>query len=221
MTMGKEVQNIIALLHQWQKFSSEKGGDFHAFGKWLTEQTSTENTEAGEKETAAEFKNRYLHDKIPLEDQVVLYWGRLQRYTHLWSKKALKDLPINSMEEFGLLKSVQLLGKARKSDLVRFTLTEATTCFEMIKRLVKAGYLHEEIDPEDRRSRLVRLTAKGEALSKESEKQVRLLSRLLIGDLSTQQKLELLGVLKDLDSFHGKLYERDAHESLENMLPNT
>lgn len=220
VNMGKETEKILRLLTYWKEFSEKESGDLAAFGKWL--ETHAENQIAQpspEPKDNASFRDQYIHDDVSVEDRIVLLWGRLQRFTHLWSRKALKDLPLHSIEEFGLIKTVELLREVRKSDLVKHTLMETTTCFEMIKRLVKAGYLEEEVDPDDRRSRKVSLTRKGKLLSEKSEPQIKMLSRLLIGNISQSQKLALLDVLQALDGFHTELYSSHPESSLEDMLP--
>lgn len=220
MNMGKETEKILQLLSYWKEFTEKESGDLSAFGKWLEvhandqQEVITHTTEA-----ATSFRDQYIHDEVSVEDRIVLLWGRLQRFTHLWSKKALKDLPLHSIEEFGLIKTVELLREVRKSDLVKHTLMETSTCFEMIKRLVKAGYLEEKVDPKDRRSRKVSLTQKGRLLSEESEPQIKMLSRLLIGNINQSQKLALLDVLHTLDGFHSELYIQKPDSPLEDMLP--
>ncbi len=216
--MGKETEKILQLLSYWKEFTEKEPADLSAFGKWLQEQAESQD-EKQATEGEKPFRDQYIHDEVSVEDRLVLLWGRLQRFTHLWSRKALKDMPLHSIEEFGLIKTVELLREVRKSDLVKHTLMETTTCFEMIKRLVKAGYLEEKVDPEDRRSRKVSLTKKGMLLSVESEPQIKMLSRLLIGNISQSQKLALLDVLQALDGFHSELYSKRPDSTLEDMLP--
>lgn len=216
--MGKETDKIIDLLQHWQEYTANHDANLKEFGQWLGSRDDMDKKEKIETSDQKPFRDQYINENVSIEDQIVLHWGRLQRFTHLWSKKALKKLPIHSMEEFGLIKTVELLGSARKSDLVRFTLMETTTCLEMIKRLVRSGYMREEIDPEDRRSRKVSLSPEGKALSRESDKEVRKLSRLLIGNINQQQKQALVEVLKDLDNFHGNMYQQKAGAELEEML---
>jgi DNA-binding MarR family transcriptional regulator len=215
--MSKEVEKVIELLTHWKEFSETGESSLKAFGRWLQENDEIFAT-VETKNTDVSFRNRYIHSQVPLEDQIVLHWGRLLRFTHLWSKKALKNLPISSTEEFGLLKTVELMGSARKTDLVKFTLLETTTCFEMIKRMVRSGFLREEVDPDDKRSRRVSLTQEGKKLSKRSDVEVKKLSHLLIGNIHKKQKIALLQVLQDLDNFHAKVYERESDQSIDQIL---
>lgn len=220
VNMGKETEKILRLLTYWKEFSEKESGDLAAFGKWLETHAGNQiGQPSSEPKDNGSFRDQYIHDDVSVEDRIVLLWGRLQRFTHLWSRKALKDLPLHSIEEFGLIKTVELLREVRKSDLVKHTLMETTTCFEMIKRLVRAGYLEEEVDPDDRRSRKVSLTSKGKLMSEKSEPQIKMLARLLIGNINQSQKLALLDVLQSLDGFHTELYSSHPESSLEDMLP--
>ena len=220
VNMVKETEKILRLLTYWKEFSEKESGDLAAFGKWLETHAGNQiGQPSSEPKDNGSFRDQYIHDDVSVEDRIVLLWGRLQRFTHLWSRKALKDLPLHSIEEFGLIKTVELLREVRKSDLVKHTLMETTTCFEMIKRLVRAGYLEEEVDPDDRRSRKVSLTSKGKLMSEKSEPQIKMLARLLIGNINQSQKLALLDVLQSLDGFHTELYSSHPESSLEDMLP--
>jgi DNA-binding MarR family transcriptional regulator len=214
--MGKETEKILELLGYWQEYQkqSSKKEDVLDFARWLQKNIRSENQPAPEEE----IRDQYIHDKVSLEKQIALLWARLQRFTHLWSRKAVQDLPLHSTEEFGLLKVVELTGSIRKSDLVKYTLMESTTCFEMIKRLVRAAYLREETDPDDRRSRKVSLTQKGKELSAASEENMRLLSTLLIGDINKEEKKQLHAILERLDRFHSECYEEDRGDDLRSML---
>ncbi|MFW5726647.1 MAG: MarR family winged helix-turn-helix transcriptional regulator [bacterium] len=216
--MGKETKKILELLSHWEEYQQQalEEGDIAGFGSWLQHKYQPKLTvQPGAKQA---FRDQYIHDKVSTDKQIALLWGRLQRFTHLWSRKAVQGLPINSTDEFGLIKTVDLLGSVRKTDIARYILVESTTCFEMIKRLVKAGFLKEETDPEDRRSRLVSLTKKGKELSILSERNMLLLGKLLIGNMQEEQKVRLHALLKQLDQFHSELYEQDKDHSLEDLL---
>ncbi|MDF9796868.1 DNA-binding MarR family transcriptional regulator [Catalinimonas alkaloidigena] len=216
--MGKETEKILQLLNYWQAFTRQNEGDIFSFAKWLTKIAEEQEQKVENDSSRDSPSQKYIHHTYSIDDQLTLLWGRLIRYTHLWSRKALQNLHINSVEEYGLLKSVQLLKKARKSELIKFSLLESTTCFEMIKRLEKAGYLRETVDTLDKRSRLVSLTAKGKKTIVDADLQMKKLSNLLMGDLDEVQKHELLEMLRQLNVFHENLYQADKNASLDDML---
>jgi DNA-binding MarR family transcriptional regulator len=214
--MGKETEKILELINYWKEFTEDHTADLSDFGRWL-QKKELPTPELSSNRPDTSFRDRYIHEQVPVADQIVLHWGRLLRFTQLWSKKAVSGLPINSVEEYGLLKSVALLGSVRKSVLVKSTLLETTTCFEMIKRLAKAGYLAEDVDPDDKRSRKVSLTGEGKVLTDRCDIEMKKLSTLLLGNISEAQKSSLLEVLRSLDTFHAGLYDSQAN-TLDEML---
>jgi len=214
--MGKEIEKILELLVYWKEYSKEGKTDIYEFAHWLLK--NDVNYTPKESEDHQYPSQQYISSTYTVDDQLTLFWARLVRYTHLWSKKALHDLPISSVEEYGLLKSVQFLRNAKKSDLISYSLLETTTCFEMIKRLIKSAYLQESVDPNDRRSRLVQLTKKGEEIIAEADQNMRQLSVLLMGDLNKPQKEELLKYLSQLNLFHEKLYHDKREATFDQLL---
>lgn len=216
--MGKETEKILQLLSYWQQYIQDNPPDVTAFAQWLLDHADTTAANESPKDNHNSPSKHYILPTYSLDDQIALFWGRLIRYTHLWSRKALQGLRINSLEEYGLLKSVELLKSARKSDLVRYSLLETTTCFEMIKRLIRAGYLKESVDEQDRRSRRVALTSKGKESIGEADQQMKQLSMLLTGDLQQKQKADLLQLLRQLNIFHENLYHSDRKSSLDEMM---
>ncbi|MEK6478914.1 winged helix DNA-binding protein [Catalinimonas sp. 4WD22] len=216
--MGKETEKILQLLNYWQKYTHQHDDDLFSFANWLSVQIEKGDKKVKDTQETESPSKQYIHHEYSLDDQLTLLWARLIRYTHLWSKKALQDSHINTVEEYGLLKSVELLKKARKSDLIKFSLLESTTCFEMIKRLEKAGYLAETVDPQDKRSRLVSLTSQGKKTVADADLHMKKLSKLLMGDLGEKQKSELLLLLRKLNVFHENLYQTDRNASLDDML---
>lgn len=215
--MGKETEKILELLNYWQEYIGNHTPELSGFAQWLLDHKGKETEKKPQAEDGDYHSpsKHYILEEYSLDDQITLFWGRLIRYTHLWSKKALQNLSIHSIEEYGLLKSVELLKSARKSDLVKYSLLESTTCFEMIKRLVRTGFLKESVDTQDKRSRRVALTSQGKKTISEADVQMKQLSALLMGDLNEEQKTELLLLLRQLNLFHENLYHSDRKPSLD------
>lgn len=216
--MGKETEKILQLLNYWQEYTHQHDDDIFSFANWLSVQQDKRDEKVKDTQETGSPSKQYIHHEYSLDDQLTLLWARLIRYTHLWSRKALQNSHINTVEEYGLLKSVELLKKAKKSDLIKFSLLESTTCFEMIKRLEKAGYLAETVDPQDKRSRLVSLTTQGKKTIGDADLHMKKLSKLLMGDLKVEQKSDLLLLLRKLNIFHENLYQTDRNATLDDML---
>ncbi|WPP51556.1 MarR family winged helix-turn-helix transcriptional regulator [Catalinimonas niigatensis] len=216
--MGKETEKILQLLNHWQRYIKDNPPELSAFAQWLLDKKPDVPENEITKINHDSPSRHYILSEYSTDDQISMLWGRLIRYTHLWSKKALQNLSIHSLEEYGLLKSVELLKSARKSDLVRYSLLENTTCFEMIKRLIRSGFLKESVDSEDKRSRRVATTLKGKKVLQEADQQMKQLSVLLMGDLEEEQKYDLLQLLQQLNIFHENLYHSDRKGLLNKMM---
>lgn len=74
--------------------------------------------------------------------------------------------------ELHLLNYLRLYGPCKVSELVRVFGYKNTTMTSILDRLEKRDYIHRELNPNDRRSFLVRTTAKGNRLALSSLKVV-------------------------------------------------
>ncbi|HWB91930.1 MAG TPA: winged helix DNA-binding protein [Puia sp.] len=88
---------------------------------------------------------------------------------------ALRDLPGIEPEWYYFLNTIKELYEVRKTDVISINLfLEPSTGIDILNRMIKAGLLKEDQDPEDRRARLLRLTAKGEIILKKAEEKIRI-----------------------------------------------
>ncbi|MEO1052513.1 MAG: winged helix DNA-binding protein [Bacteroidota bacterium] len=222
-----EGEHIVELLSHWVTFSkSYDGGDVKSFSQWLYHQKNNDSpeptTEEGSKGFDEVFEERVRLEEgetgaIDLEMSIGVLWGRLIRFTHLLTKRTFKDVPIRSFEDFGILRYVQYLKSPTKSELVELSLLEASTCFEVIKRLIKLELLTEKVDDNDKRSRRVELTTKGQQLIDQLMPAIDLTAKLTVGDLSKEEKLLTVQIFRKLDAFHSKIHKDHPEESLEEL----
>ena len=87
--------------------------------------------------------------------------GRLIGYSNIYVKLALKDSGLNNITEFGFLGTLTEHESMRKSEIIQLMLTEFTSGIEMLKRMEREGLIEEFPDPEDKRSKRVKITPKG------------------------------------------------------------
>jgi DNA-binding MarR family transcriptional regulator len=106
--------------------------------------------------------------------------GRLAAIQRTCTRLAFKDIPDIEPDWYYFLHSINEEKEIRKTEVISINLLlEPTTGIDILNRMVKAGLLEEEQDPYDKRSRLLRLTPKGDATLKAAEQQVRLVTDLL------------------------------------------
>lgn len=155
---------------------------------------------------------------LPLSPQIAALLGRMNRFSVFYTKKAFQGLPISSATEFGILAGIQTLGNPRKTDVINFNLLEKTTGTELIKRMIQDGLVSETDDDDDKRSKRVRLTEKGEHLAEEAVKRLWEMSEVVTGNLSDKQKEELAEMLNELEDFHANIYFHQAELSVEEIV---
>ncbi|MEL7002963.1 MAG: MarR family winged helix-turn-helix transcriptional regulator [Bacteroidota bacterium] len=195
------MDQVIRLLEYWKEFIKRGlGQDFENFGKWLTKETERE------KEIPKDYESPNM--------TIGFLLGGLMGYSEVWTKMTFRNLPIQNFHDFGTLKFIEALKNPTKKEVAEDSLVEASTCFEAIKRLVKNGLLVEETDQSDKRVKRVRLTAEGLKVTDEATRQASLLSNLLVGDLSEEEKKTLIGILKKLDHFHEDLYRKTERDNI-------
>jgi hypothetical protein len=90
-----------------------------------------------------------------------------------------------------------------------------TSGADIIKRLVKHGYVEEFDDEDDKRSRRVRITQVGKLLIFKIFEEMDTVSSIITGNLTGDEKLFLLHYLNKLDNLHTDIYNNDRKAELE------
>ncbi|MDD4143805.1 MAG: MarR family transcriptional regulator, partial [Prolixibacteraceae bacterium] len=133
--------------------------------------------------------------------------SRIARYHEFYSKKALKDLVINTRLEFIFLQTVKMLEKARKTDLINIYNLEYTTGMDTIRRLTNNGLLNEIHDENDKRARLLALTKKGEEILSLAIKRMNDENRMFLAAINDNKWKKALLTLEEIDELHKVIYQ--------------
>lgn len=133
--------------------------------------------------------------------------SRIARYHEFYTRKALKDLVVNTRLEFLFLQTVKLMEKEKKTDLISLYNLEYTTGMDTIRRLINNGLLDEVQDESDKRAKLLALTPKGEVILAQSTKSILEENTMFFAAISDNKWKKILPVLEELDDFHGSIYK--------------
>lgn len=136
-----------------------------------------------------------------------MLFGKLYRYTNIYIKKALQDLPLSSIDEAIYLEIIARAHTPRKSDVIHEALSEFPSGIDIIKRLLKYGLVEELPDAEDRRSKRLRLTPAGHDMLLETRKRLGRASQLAFGTLSEGEMAEMIPLLFRLEQHHANHYK--------------
>lgn len=189
-------------------------------------------TPAGKKSSMNDFglwlnQQRYITDK-PVDsshtemigtNEVEVEIGKLlvflNRYAKLLIKKGLQDFPELVNEDFTYLYSLMGCESMTKMQLIEKNVHEKPTGLEVIKRLLRHKIIGERDDEEDKRSKRVFLTEKGKGIFFQTLSQMGEVSKLISGNLTASEKIQLFNLLKKLDDFHNPVFLEHKHESIE------
>ncbi len=203
------METIIRLLTDYQEYArSGNPEELGQFGEWLRQKY------AGEVEYATDDEEV---NEAGLDVMASYVLGGLTNFTEYWVKLAYQDLPLLSLGDFAIIKTIEYLGNPTKKTIAAEVVMERTTCNESIKRLSKAGLLSEETDAQDRRMRRVRLTPAGEEMVRVLNQRMTALGALLMGNLDEVEKKSLIPPLQKLLNFHRYLYRNKEKQEVKEL----
>ncbi|WPO81380.1 MarR family transcriptional regulator [Chryseobacterium sp. JJR-5R] len=159
------------------------------------------------------FKNEQ-HEVSFRENEICKQILLLSRYSKQLVRKGLGEFPELANEEFTYLYRLKDEPNLTKIQLIEKNGHEKQTGTQIIKRLLEAGLIEEKNDEEDRRSKRLNLTKKGEDRFHQSVEKVNLTSVILSGKLCDEEKSDLLKTLIKLNDFHSHLYSEHRNSDV-------
>lgn len=154
-------------------------------------------------------KNWKKFNRKTLLEMATAYIGKMGRYIDNYGRKNLPDTPIGSIDEFTYLIVLLEHTEISKSELIQYNGHAITTGTDIIKRLLKKGFVIQKANPEDKRSYLIELTEMGKGALFQSSGTVNKLSVIAAGILSNDELIQLVGMLQKLDKFHDKVHQEN------------
>lgn len=140
------------------------------------------------------------------------------RYAKSYIRKALKNSMIKSADEFSFLITLITHESLTKTELIHKQVMEKTSGTEIINRLLKLGLISQFNDDEDKRSVRIKITELGREQLYLTLPQMRLVSQIVTGNLTEEEKLTLAYMLRKLDSFHNDIYKSKKDLELTELL---
>jgi MarR family transcriptional regulator, lower aerobic nicotinate degradation pathway regulator len=204
---------LIELLEAYEAGQEGREETLIGFSVWLGQHLGYPNPDlsipaeaAGEKQPWADHESKTI---------LTILIAYLYRYAKHYSKKALEDTPLSTLDEFTFLATLSYRGNLTKTELINLHLLEITSGIEIIKRLEKGDLLESYADPNDRRSKRVKLTSRGREVLEVVMKKMDLVAQVVSGDLSEAEQQRLLPILHRLNDFHAVIHHQDRKSDLE------
>ena len=175
------------------------------------------------------FKERVITHKRPDGEEYQVQHGHksnvklaqllheLSKHFKLYSKKVLLDSDLVSMDGHNFLSMLYHCDSMRKIELIKANYMETPSGIEVIKRLLNKGFIEEFDDPDDKRSKRVKVTDKGKKEYQETIPYILKVIKTLAGNMSDEKKMELVTLLDELNAFHINLHEKAKTMTLDEL----
>lgn len=142
----------------------------------------------------------------------------LFRYAKGYIKKALKDSPMKTADEFSFLITLMTYESLSKTELIQKQVMEKTSGTEIINRLIKLGLIDQFNDETDRRSTRVKMSQTGRTELMKILPQMQTVSQIVTGNLSDTEKTMLAYLLRKLELFHNDIFMNKKDAELDELI---
>lgn len=201
------LRTIIDQLEAYEKLQGKD--DMPSFVLWLFEQYFGEHI-------PPEQADIEFHGSI--NDQLAYSIGTLFKHAKHYIKTALKNTALKNDADFAYLASLHNYPDLKKSELIELNLQEFSSGMEVIRRLIKQGFMEDYDDPNDGRSKRVKITKAGKKEFQTALENMQNVSKIIGGPLSNQEKAKLLGPLNILLSFHRPIWKEERGDDLNDII---
>lgn len=140
------------------------------------------------------------------------------RHAKGYVKKAMKNSLLKSADEFSFLITLLTYDSMSKIELINSQIMEKTSGNEIINRLIKLGFIEQEANPHDKRSLNIRISQKGRNELMKILPQMQIVSEIVSGNLTENEKYALLYILRKLDRYHNEIFHNKRKYELTDLL---
>jgi DNA-binding MarR family transcriptional regulator len=134
--------------------------------------------------------------------------GRISKLNMNYANLALKGTDLNQIEEFGMLMTIKQAKNPKKTEIIYDNLFELSSGTDMLNRLKKRELITEYDDREDKRSKRIELTEKGEKTVEECKVKILQNAAMLMNDLTDDDKELCIQLLRNVEIKFSALWQK-------------
>ena len=205
----KLLKDVIDLVERYESESNQANEidlSIDDFEKWIANKVSVSELES---EPDWEGKKKGRSPESVINTLLV----HMNRYAKSYSKSAIFGSDFSAQEDFIFLINLKAFGEMTKMELIRKNVQEKPTGMQIINRLIAQGWVAQKNSEIDKRSKVISITQKGlEALDTQMDK-IRQATRVVTGNLTHVEKMELIRLLNKLNDYHLPIYEQNIEAS--------
>ena len=143
--------------------------------------------------------------------------GRISKLNMAYANIALKGTGLIQIEEFGILQTNKKEKNPKKTEVIYANLFELSSGTDMLNRLKKRGLIREYADSEDKRSKRIELTAKGEKVIAVSMERIEKNAVMLMNDLVAEDKELCIQLLKNIEIKFSAFWQKQKGKAFEDI----
>lgn len=147
--------------------------------------------------------------------------GRCTRVAEVYINEAIKDIAIKKPEDFYFMAYIFYFKNPKKTEVIYANIVELTTGLSILDQLKSSGYIAEKEDPEDKRSKRVSMTEKGEKVFWECVSAYEKVADLMFGELPEEDMRLCAQLLKPVENRHTtEVWQQFKGKSFEEVYKN-
>ncbi len=144
--------------------------------------------------------------------------ARLHLAYNFYLRIALKDTPLAAIEKFAFLAALNVLGESSKTQVINYAMMEMSTGSDILNRLKGEGYISQRNDPNDRRSKLIKITPSGDEILQQCFKKTAVVREILLSELTEDEEKICVQILYPIQEKHARLAVESKGKSIEELL---
>lgn len=133
----------------------------------------------------------------------------MNRYAKSYSRSAIYGSDFSSQEDFIYLINLKAFGEMTKMDLIKKNVHEKPAGMQIINRLIAQGWVNQTASEIDKRSKVLKISKKGLKALESQMGKIREATQIVTGDLTHNEKMELIRLLSKLNDFHQPIYNKN------------
>jgi len=157
-----------------------------------------------------------LHPDI--NGRLMILLRRIGKYHIVYSNKALEGTGLDQIEEFGILVTIYNQVNPIKSEAIYNNIMELSSGTNMLNRMKKRGLINEHDDKEDKRTKRLKLTAKGEEALGKAKVRVLEVAKMMVNVLSEEDKQLCLHILTPVSNRFAGTFPKHKNKAFDEIL---
>jgi len=199
------LKNVVNLLEEFENensLSRRYSNDIEGFKKWIIINSQNETIN---EEPYWEGKEHGRSAESVINTLIV----HMNRYAKNYSKSAIFGSEFSTQEDFIYLINLKAFGAMTKMDLIKKNVHEKPAGMQIINRLIAHGWVDQTDSEIDKRSKVIKISTEGLVVLENQMDKIRKATEIVTGDLTHNEKMELIRLLNKLNDFHLPIYDKN------------